>query len=111
MRESVAALLEKLLAKDVAVALADGQTASALVAEAIRELTGPGEITCGGKLAEVLRAQLAEQGEFTVVVDETAGVGFSVKLDGGRVEHAFTAEVIAEELARRLRPDLAKLIS
>lgn len=111
VRESVTAMLEKLLAKNVVAALADEKTASALAAEAIRELAGPGEVTCGEKLAETLRAQLAGQGNFTVVVDEAAGVGFSVKLDGGRVEHAFTADVIAEELARRLRPDLAKLIS
>ena len=111
VKESVTSMLERLLAKDVAAALADAQTASALVAEAIRELAGPGEISCGAKLAETLRAQLAGQGNFTVVVDEAAGVGFSVKLDGGRVEHAFTADVIAAELARRLRPDLAKLIS
>jgi len=33
-----------------------------------------------------------------------------VKLDGGRVEHAFTAAAITDELAKRLRPDLAKLL-
>ena len=54
---------------------------------------------------------MRRQGGFTVVVDESLGAGFSVKLDGGRVEHAFTAEVIAAELAKRLRPDLAKLLS
>ena len=37
-------------------------------------------------------------------------VTFLVKTDGGRVEHAFTGDVIAEELAKRLRPDLAKLL-
>lgn len=111
VKESVTSLLEKLLAKNVAAALSDGQTAAALAAEAVREMAGPGEVTCGEKLAEALRAQLAGQGEFTVVVDNAAGVGFSVKLDGGRVEHAFTPDVIAEELARRLRPDLAKLVS
>ena len=36
--------------------------------------------------------------------------GFSVKLDGGRVEHAFTGPVVAEALASRLREDLAKLV-
>ena len=57
------------------------------------------------------RAQLAGQGGFTVVVDDSTGAGFSVRTDGGRVEHAFTEDVIAAELARRLRPDLAKLLS
>ena len=111
VRESVTAMLEKLLAKDVAAALADEKSAAALASDAIRELAGPGEIACGEKLAQTLRAQLAAQGGFTVVVDESLGAGFSVKLDGGRVEHAFTAEVIAAELAKRLRPDLAKLLS
>ena len=111
VKESVTAMLEKLLAKDVAAALADDKAAAALAADAIRDLAGPGEIACGEKLAQTLRAQLAAQGGFTVVVDESLGAGFSVKLDGGRVEHAFTADVIAAELAKRLRPDLAKLLS
>jgi hypothetical protein len=33
-----------------------------------------------------------------------------VRIDGGRIEHAFTAEVIAAEISKRLRADLAKLI-
>ena len=45
-----------------------------------------------------------------VVLDETLDAGFSVKLEGGRVEHSFTPGAIAEELAKRLRPDLAKLL-
>ena len=111
VRESVTAMLEKLLAKDVAAALADEKSAAALASDAIRELAGPGEIACGEKLAQTLKAQLAAQGGFTVVLDESVGAGFSVKLDGGRVEHAFTEAVIAAELAKRLRPDLAKLLS
>ena len=111
VRESVTALLEKLLAKDVSAALSDEKEAVGLVAEAVRELAGPGEISCGERLAQALRAQLAGQGGFTVVVDESTGAGFSVKTDGGRIEHAFTDEAIAAELARRLRPELAKLLS
>ena len=45
-----------------------------------------------------------------VVTDEASGTGFSVKLDGGRVEHAFTGPVVCEALARRLRADLAELV-
>ena len=111
VRESVTAMLERLLAKDVSAALADGQTAASVAAEAIRELAGPGEVACGEKLAQTLRAQLAGQGDFSVVVDEATGAGFTVRLDGGRVEHSFTVDVIAAELARRLRPELARLIS
>ena len=111
VKKSVTALLEKLLAKDVSAALSDDKVAAGLVAEAIRELAGPGEISCGERLAQALRAQFAGQGGFTVVVDESTGAGFSVKTDGGRGEHSFTDDVISAELARRLRPDLAKLLS
>ena len=47
---------------------------------------------------------------FTLTTDPALGAGFTVKLDGGRVEHDFTAETISTELAKRLRPDLAKLL-
>ena len=108
--DAVTALLENLLARDVDKALADEATATALVAAAIKDLTGPGEITAGAKLADALRAQLAAKKDFTVVTDEATGTGFSVRLDGGRIEHAFTGAVIAEELAKCLRPELAKLL-
>ena len=111
VKESIDAILIGLLTKDVAAALADGSAAAEIAAAAVRELAGPGEITCGPKLAETLKAQAAALGSFTIVTDETAGGGFSVRTDGGRVEHAFTTEVIAAEIAKRLRPDLAKLLS
>ena len=110
VKDSVSALLENLLAKDVDRALADEKTAVGIVAEAIKDLTGPGEIRCSAKLAATLNSQLSTLNSFTVVTDESLGTGFTVKTDGGRVEHDFTAETISAELARRLRPDLAKLV-
>ena len=110
VREAVTALLEKLLAKDVDRSLADEKNLAALVAEAVRGLAGPVEVAVPAKLAAALQAQLAAQPEIRVVLDDTRDTGFSVKLDGGRVEHAFTGEVIAGELAKRLRPDLAALL-
>lgn len=110
VRESVTRLLEGLLAKDVEAALADDAVAVGLVAAAIRDLTGPGEVVAGAKLAAALKAQAAALKDFTLVTDEALGTGFSVRLDGGRVEHAYTGEVIAAELAKRLRPDLAALL-
>ena len=110
VRESVTRLLEGLLAKDVEAALADDAVAVGLVAAAIRDLTGPGEVAAGAKLAAALKAQAAALKDFTLVTDEALGTGFSVRLDGGRVEHAYTGEVIAAELAKRLRPDLAALL-
>ena len=110
VRESVTRLLEGLLAKDVEAALADDAVAVGLVSAAIRDLTGPGEVVAGAKLAAALKAQAAALKDFTLVTDEALGAGFSVRLDGGRVEHAYTGEVIAAELAKRLRPDLAALL-
>jgi len=110
IKDSVTGLLEGVLAGDVRKALADEKTASSLVQAAIKDLTGPGEITCRAELAKVLAGELAATSGFTVVTDESQGVGFTVRLEGGRVEHSFTDKVIAAELARRLRPDLAKLI-
>ena len=110
IRGSVTALLESLLAKDVEKALGDEQTAAAIVADAIKDLTGPGEIRCGAKLAAALKSQVSGLKSFTLATDPALGAGFTVRLDGGRVEHDFTAETISTELARRLRPDLAKLV-
>ena len=66
--------------------------------------------TALSEIAATLKAQLAAKGEFEVVTDESTGSGFSVRIDGGRVEHSFTGATVAGELARRLRPELAKLV-
>ena len=110
VQDAVQKALEKLLTADVETALADPATATAVVGDAVRELVGTGEVTAGPKIAAALKAQLASQPNFTVVLDETLGAGFTVKLDGGRVEYDFTAATIAAELSKRLRPDLAKLM-
>ena len=110
VRDSVTALLENLLAKNVDRSLGDETAATQIVADAIKDLTGPGEIRCGAKLAAALKSQAASLKSFTITADDTLGAGFTVKLDGGRVEHDFTAETISTELAKRLRPDLAKLL-
>ena len=62
------------------------------------------------KSFDALKAQFAAEKDITVITDEAMGTGFSVKTDGGRIEHAFTGEVITRELAKRLRPDLAALL-
>ena len=110
VESSLTALLEKLLVKDVEKALADEATVTAIVTEAIKGIVGAAEVAAPAKLVPALKAQLAAQGAITVVTDDTLGTGVSVKTDGGRVESAFTADVIAAELAKRLRPDLAKLL-
>ena len=110
VKDAIQALLEKLLTQSVEKALADEKTCSDLMIEAIKGLTGPGEVVAGAKLAAAFKAKLAAEQTFTVVTDDTIGTGFTVKLDGGRVEHTFTVETIAAELAKRLRPDLAALV-
>jgi len=107
---AVTALLEKLLKSDVDRALADPETVAAIAAEAVKGFALTGEIAAPAKLAAALKAKLAAEQKFTVVTDETLGTGFSVRLDAGRVEHTFTGAAVTAELAKRLRPDLAKLL-
>ena len=107
---AITRLLEKILATNVDVALSDPATAAGIAGEAVRDVVTAGEITAGAKLVESLKSQLAAKVNFTVVMDETLGTGFNVKLDGGRVEHDFTGATVAAELAKRLRPDLAALM-
>lgn len=110
VERAVTALLEKTLVRDVNMALADAESVRTLIKESLKGLTGAAEVAVPPALAGTLRAQLASEKELTIVPDETVRTGFSVKVDGGRVEHAFTGAVVAAELARRLRPDLAKLV-
>lgn len=110
VKDAVTALLEKLLTKEIDRALADEKAMSGVVTEAIAQLAGPGEIVCGPRLAKALVAQLSGKKAFTVTTDEAAEAGFSVRLEGGRVEHAFTCDVISSELAKRMRPELAALL-
>ncbi len=110
VENAVGHLLEKILAENVDAALANPATAATLAGDAVRDLIATGEISSGPKIADALRAQLAAQRNLTVVLDEALGTGFKVSLEGGRVEHDFTGATVAAELAKRLRPDLAKLM-
>lgn len=112
VKESVDALFNGLLAENVDKALSDPSTVQKLVANAVVEFASKGdvEVAASSKLAAALKAALASKANFKVVTDEALENGFSVKVDGGRVEHSFTGEVIAGELAKRLRPDLAALV-
>ena len=107
---AVSSLLEKILTANVDAALSDPATAAAIAGEAVRDIVTSGEIHADTKVAEALKSQLAAKANFTVVTDEVTGAGFTVKLDGGRVEHDFTGATVASELAKRLRPDLAALM-
>ena len=110
VEKSVTALLEKILKTDVDAALSNPATLAGLAAGAVEDLTRTAEVLANSKFVAGLKAQLASKPNITVVTDDALGTGFTVKVDGGRIEHSFTGEVIAAELAKRLRPDLAKLI-
>lgn len=109
----VTRLLEKLLAANVNAALAEPAEAAKLALDAVRELAvGGAELHCAPAMVDALKAQLAAEAKngINVVADPAIGAGFSVRLDGGRVEHDFTGKAVADALARRLRPDLAALV-
>lgn len=112
VKNGVNKFFEGLLAQDVKTALADN--AAALAAEAIKALAAgtDAQVAANTQLAEALRAQFAAGAAngVQVVTDESVGTGFSVRLDGGRVEHDFSEKAITAALAKRLRPDLAKIV-
>lgn len=113
VKDAIGRMLEKLLAKDVAAALADPSEAAKLALAAVNELGSNADVAAGEKLAAALKAQLAADAKagVKVVLDESVGTGFSIRLDGGRVEHDFSESAIVAALAKRLRPDLAKLMN
>ena len=113
VKDAIGRMLEKLLAKDVAAALADPSEAAKLALAAVNELGSNADVAAGEKLAAALKAQLAADAKagVKVVLDESVGTGFSIRLDGGRVEHDFSESAIVAALAQRLRPDLAKLVN
>ena len=113
VKDAIGRILEKLLAKDVAAALADPSEAAKLALAAVNELGSNADVAAGEKLAAALKAQLAADAKagVKVVLDESVGTGFSIRLDGGRVEHDFSESAIVAALAKRLRPDLAKLVN
>ena len=113
VKDAIGRMLEKLLAKDVAAALADPSEAAKLALAAVNELGSNADVAAGEKLAAALKAHVAADAKagVKVVLDESVGTGFSIRLDGGRVEHDFSESAIVAALAKRLRPDLAKLVN
>ena len=91
---AVTRLLEKVLAADVDAALSDPATAAAIAAEAVKDIVASGEISAPAKIADSVRSRLAAKTNLMVAIDETFGTGFTVKLDGGRVEHDFTGATV-----------------
>lgn len=117
VEDAVTKLFNKLLLSEINAALSKDELAAELASAAVhRYLDGKSavELAAGEKLAELLRARLADaagkgQG-LDIVTDESAGSGFRVRLANGRVEHSFTGAAVADALAKQLRPRLAALI-
>ncbi|MBQ5530822.1 MAG: hypothetical protein IIT98_02320 [Kiritimatiellae bacterium] len=110
VKASIEKTLEKLLLEDVEKAMSDEAVAVPMAAKAAAEIAGGMELTAPEKLAAALKARFASRPEVSISVSGASRSGFTVKTDGGRVELDFTAKAIADELARRLRPDLAALL-
>ena len=55
-------------------------------------------------------AAKAANGGIAVEASPAFPNGFTIKLDGGRVEQCFTADAISDALGRLLRPELAALM-
>ena len=111
---AVTNLLTGILANNVDKALGDEKTLAAIVQGAVKEFSTSGDLTVATSagLVSALKAALASSAAkgVEVVLDPAIGSGFSVRLDGGRVEHSFTGAAVGEALARRLRSDLAKMV-
>ena len=106
VKASLGKLFDKLLAQDVSAALADPAEAARLALAAVKDLGAvQADVAVGAKQ---LAADAAKGVQ--VVLDETTGAGFALRLDGGRVEYDFSEAAIAAALAKRLRPDLARLV-
>lgn len=116
VEKAVTALFQNLLLTNVNTVLSEKtDLVASLAAEAVRAyLGGKGdvEVAAAAKLADVLRAKLAEDAikGVTVVTDDATGSGFRIRLANGRIEHSFTGAAIAESLAKQLRPRLAALM-
>ena len=109
-RSQIIALLENILRRDVDAALGDEKTVEALVREALKAVVGEANVALPANLVPALKAQLASD-KITLSADDALSSGFSITFDKGRIEEAFTADVLAAEIARRLRPELAKLVT
>ena len=115
VKNALDALFENLLAKNVNAALSTPGEAAKIALDAIRSLNADdAEVAANEKLAAALKAQLAADAAskgVKVVLDPSVGSGFSIRLDGGRVEYDFSEAAISAAIAKRLRPALAALLA
>ena len=113
---------EGLLSREVGAAVADEAAFRKWVSEAVAAYLKGGdkqvEVVVGGAAAEQaagllarLRQEAGTPEGITITPNPAFPVGFTLRLQGGRVAYSFTAEAITAALARLLRPQLAKLLA
>jgi V/A-type H+-transporting ATPase subunit E len=107
---AITRMLEKLLLNETVASMKQPENVSQLAFDAVKSIAAGGEVATSSELIAALTAKLAALPEFTVEMDETINSGFTVKTDNGRIEHSFTGKTLANELCRRLRPDLAAIL-
>ena len=112
--------VEAFVSAGVKKAFASGDNVGAWITKAVDAYLAQGEkgmaIALGGdcaKMAESVMAALAAKassGGIEVEASPAFPDGFTIKLDGGRVEQCFTADAVAAALSRLMRPGLADLL-
>lgn len=113
-------LVNSLLLKDVAAAMAKPENISSWISRALDAYLANGEkeieVQLGGRVAELaetlrgeLRAKAAADG-VAVSASTAFPEGFTIRMSGGRVEECFTADAVASALSAMLRPEIAKLL-
>lgn len=108
------------VAGGVDAAFADAATVAGWIGKAVDGYLGQGEkgieIALGGEVAAMagaIKASLAKKAtEGGIAIESSPAFpnGFTIKLDGGRVEQCFTAEAVTDALSRLLRPELSALL-
>lgn len=113
-------LVDSLLKDAVAKAMADKDAVAGWVSKAVDAYLAQGEkgveVALGGSaaaMADSIRALVAgkaAQGGVKVESGAAFPDGFTIRLSGGRVEHCFTTDAVADALSTMLRPEIAKLL-
>lgn len=107
---AITRMLERLLFNETLAVVKQPEKTAEIAFDAIKAIASGGEVSAPSELIAALTAKLASCSGFKVVTDDETGSGFTVKTDNGRVEHSFTGKTLANELCRRLRPDLAAIL-
>lgn len=121
VEQDLGACFERLLRDEVDQALTDEAALQRWISDAVAAYLKGGaqeiEVALGGAAARQadglvarLRAAAAKPEGITVSANPAFPNGFTLRLEGGRVEHSFTTGAITAALARLLRPQLAQLL-